>query len=98
MCSLAGMDHPAAALSSLIFTLSADPELAASALQTLRCRSDVELAEGGGRWVPAVLEAADPYGAVREMERIPGVDLVEVVFVELDEARSVSAGATADRR
>jgi hypothetical protein len=33
--------------------------------------------------VPAVLDSVDPYQAFRELEAIPGVSLVEVVFVAL---------------
>lgn len=77
------MEAIAPGLSSLIFTLTPLEELRAAALRTLAARSDLELGEPGGCWLPAVLCAADPYAAFRELESIPGVELVEVVFVEL---------------
>ena len=70
-------------LSSLIITLTALHVLRDSALAALAARPDLELGVPRGRWVPAVLVSADPYGAFRELEAIPGVELVEVVFVEL---------------
>jgi hypothetical protein len=70
-------------LSSLIVTLSGLSALRASALDVLAGRSDLELGEAHERWLPAVLTSADPYGVFRELEAIPGVELVEVVFVEL---------------
>ena len=76
------MEAPEAGLSSLVITLSETPALRASALADLARRSDLELGEPGGPWLPAVLSSADPYGAFRELESVPGVALVEVVFVE----------------
>ena len=70
-------------LSSLIITLTALPGLRAAAIAALATHPDLELGAPSGRWVPAVLVSADPYGAFRELEAIPGVELVEVVFVEL---------------
>lgn len=70
-------------LSSLIITLSRLPELRAAALSQLAQFTALELGELKEQWLPAVLTAADPYGAFRDLEAIPGVELVEVVFVEL---------------
>ncbi len=79
------MQAPEHGLSSLIVTIAEDPELRAAALAALTQRADIELGELAGSWLPAVLESADPYGAFRELESIPGVVLVEVVFVGLDQ-------------
>jgi hypothetical protein len=77
------MESPGPGLSSLIVTLSENPRLHASALTSLAARSDLQLGEPGGSWVPAVLESPDPRAVFSEIESIPGVVLVEVVFVEL---------------
>ncbi len=78
-----GMEAPESGLSSLIFTLAADPALRERALAALRLRPGLELGELAGRWLPVALTAADPYDAFREFEGIPGIEFVEVVFVEL---------------
>ena len=70
-------------LSSLIFTLAADPALRERALASLRLRPDLELGELADRWLPAALTSADPHDVFREFEAIPGIEFVEVVFVEL---------------
>jgi hypothetical protein len=70
-------------LSSLIITLTKLPELRASALQDLAINPALELGVFRSPWLPAVLTSADPYDAFRDIEAIPGVELVEVVFVEL---------------
>lgn len=78
-----GMEAPEPGLSSLIFTLTADPALREQALAALHLRPDLEFGKLAGRWLPAALTAADPYDAFREFEAIPGIEFVEVVFVEL---------------
>lgn len=85
------MDAPEPGLSSLIITLSEAPSARAAALATLALRPDLTLGEPGGAWVPAVLDSADPYEAFREIEAIPGVTLVEVVFVELPTPSTAAA-------
>lgn len=83
MSSVRVMDAPEPGLSSLIITLTALPALRGAAMVRLIARSDLTLGEPGGNWVPAVLTNDDPCEAFRELESIPGVELVEVVFVEL---------------
>ncbi len=80
-------------LSSLIITLTHLPELQARALAILSERADLELGVLGGHWLPAALASTDPQHAFRELEAIPGVDLVEVVFVELPAPASVAESA-----
>jgi len=77
------MESPEPVLSSLIITLAEEPALRAAALSALSTRPDLRLGEPGGAWLPAVLDATDPYGVFRELEALPGVVLVEVVFVEV---------------
>jgi hypothetical protein len=78
-----GMEASEPGLSSLIFTLAADPELRERALDALHLRPDLELGRLAGCWLPAALTAADPHDVFREFEAIPGIEFVEVVFVEL---------------
>lgn len=73
-------------LSSLVITLAADSSERAVALAALAARPELELGEPAGAWVPAVLESATPLEVFRELEALPGVTLVEVVFVSLPEA------------
>ena len=70
-------------LSSIIITLTRLPELRTTALSQLAAYPELDLGELREQWLPAVLTADDPYGAFRDLEAIPGVELVEVVFVEL---------------
>lgn len=77
------MDLIGPSLSSLIITLADHPVLRAAALTALAARTDLQLGEPGGSWIPAVLESTDPRAAFREIENLPGVTLLEVVFVEL---------------
>lgn len=71
------------ALSSLIFTLDESPALRAAALVALADHPDLQLGEVSGPFLAAVLDSVDPRAAFRELESLPGVRLVEVVFVEL---------------
>jgi hypothetical protein len=76
------------ALSSLIFTLSAAPELQAAAIAALASHPGLTLGEHQSRWIPGVLESTSPRDAFRDFERIPGVELVEVVYVEVTAPQS----------
>ncbi len=87
----AGMDLTGPSLSSLIITLADHPGLRATALTALAARTDLQLGEPGGAWLPAVLDATDARAAFREIEAIPGVVLVEVVFVELSHPTAAPA-------
>lgn len=78
-------------LSSLIITLSASEDLERSAFASLGRHPGLELGEPQGRMIPAVLSSADPYGDFRTIEAIPGVDLVEVVFVEMPASAALSS-------
>jgi hypothetical protein len=81
------VDQPALSHSSLVLSLAAAPDRCAAALAALQGRPDLELGTPSGRWVPAVLSSPDPLGACREIEALPGVEYLEVVFVSLAEAR-----------
>lgn len=71
------------ALSSLIFTLSGSRAERESALLKLASFPGLTLGAPQQRWVPGVLESASPQDAFRALEKTPGVDLVEVVYVEV---------------
>jgi nitrate reductase NapAB chaperone NapD len=70
-------------ISSVVITLSPEPALRAAALTSLATQPGLELGEAAEAWVPAVLEADHAPTAIAALEAIPGVLLVEVVFVEV---------------
>ncbi len=74
--------------SGLILTLSHDPALADQALTALRVRPEFTPGERSDRWLPLALEAHDET-ARRDLhdwlERLPGIELVEVVQVNFEE-------------
>ena len=77
-------NNPSApSVSSLVLTLCADPTTRAQALDALRARTDVELGPASGAWIPAVLESNDPRGAIEALQALPGIEFVDVVFVEV---------------
>lgn len=76
---------PAPAISSLILTLSADAVAEEAALAALRRHPDLELGEYQRPWLPAVLETATPKDACEQLRAVPGVEFVEVSFVEVPE-------------
>lgn len=71
------------ALSSLIFTLAETDARKGQALQALGRFPGLTLGEPQGRWVPGVLEADVPQDAFRHLEALPGIELVEVVYVQV---------------
>jgi hypothetical protein len=83
MCTEPEFNPETPAVSSLIFTLAADPAARAAGLDALSVRGDLMLGDARGRWVPAVLESNHPLEVLRELESLAGVELVEVVFVEV---------------
>jgi len=74
------------ALSALVITVSAEPALRAQALSALPRIGGLELGECQACWLSAVLETAEPKAAIAAIEAVPGVVLVEIVFVEIPSA------------
>lgn len=75
-------------ISGNIFTLSQNPELARTAMTTLEQNGPFHLGKGTGTRVPAVLEVNDPEAAQHWHDwarDVPGVEFVEVVFVQWDQ-------------
>ena len=83
-------------VSGLVITLSESPSERAWALAGLRSRSDLQLGELSERWLPVVLEKSDDESAeavFREISLLPGVEYVDVVFVQFEDGR-VRGGMT----
>jgi hypothetical protein len=74
--------------SGLVITLSADAALAAQAVAALSARSEFTPGERNDRWLPVAMEARDDAES-RELHdwfyALPGVDYVDVVYVNFDE-------------
>lgn len=74
-------------ISGLILTLNGDAELAAQAVASLRTRPEFMPGERNARWLPVAMEARDD-AASRDLHdwlnALPGVDFVDVVYVNFD--------------
>ena len=75
-------------ISGLVITLSPVAELAAQAIATLGARPEFTPAERNDRWLPVAMEARDD-AASRDLHdwlcTLPGVEFVDVVYVNFDE-------------
>jgi hypothetical protein len=71
--------------SGLVITLSQDPALARDARAALANRPEIQLGEQRGRWLAAALRVGNPRDEHAWIEQLPGVELVEVVFVGFGE-------------
>ncbi|MDQ8202412.1 hypothetical protein [Pelagicoccus sp. SDUM812003] len=71
-------------LSSLVVTLSRDPDLARLALDRIRDKRGLTLGELEGQYLPLVIEDADARPIHRWLEALPGVENVDVVFCAFD--------------
>lgn len=74
--------------SGLVLTLNADAVLAEQAVASLRARPEFTPGERNDRWLPVALEAADDAASRAAhdwLERLPGIELVEVVQVNFEE-------------
>lgn len=76
------------ALSSLVVTLSDEPETAASTISTIAAHESVSVAPPEGRYLPLTIESADARVIHHWLESLPGVRFVDVVFcsTEMDSA------------
>jgi hypothetical protein len=81
-------------ISGLVITLNSDAELAAQAVATLSARPEFTPGERNTRWLPVAMEARDD-GASRDLHdwlnALPGVDFVDVVFVNSDEDEALAS-------
>lgn len=83
--------------SGLVLTLSDDAALAEQAVASLRARPEFTPGERNDRWLPVALEAADDAesrAAHDWLNRLPGVDFVDVVYVNFSENDEAPASAT----
>lgn len=81
-------------ISGLILTLNADAELAAQAVATLSVRPEFMPGERNARWLPVAMEARDDAES-RDLHdwlnALPGVDFVDVVYVNFDEDEATAS-------
>jgi hypothetical protein len=84
-------------ISGLIITLNADAELAAQAVASVSTRPEFMPGERNTRWLPVAMEARDDAES-RDLHdwlnALPGVDFVDVAYVNFDEDE-VAAGMPA---
>jgi hypothetical protein len=83
--------------SGLVLTLNADAALAEQAVASLHARPEFTPGERNGRWLPVALEAADNAESRNLhdwLNALPGVDFVDVVYVDFSEDREAPASAT----
>jgi hypothetical protein len=75
-------------ISGLILTLNADAELAEQSVATVSARAEFMPGERNARWLPVAMEARDDAES-RDLHdwlnALPGVDFVDVVYVNFDE-------------
>lgn len=74
--------------SGLVLTLNADAALAEQAVASLRARPEFTPGERNDRWLPVALEAADDAASRAAhdwLNQLPGVDFVDVVYVNFEE-------------
>ena len=81
-------------ISGLILTLNADAALAAQAVATLSTRPEFLPGARNARWLPVAMEARDD-AASRDLHdwlnALPGVDFVDVVYVNFDEDEATAS-------
>ena len=88
-------------ISGLVVYLNADAELADAALIKMRQQASLELGEPSGQRLPMVLEtatAADSHSVADWLIGLPGVDHLDVVFVDLDEQPTPTAEPEPEQR
>ncbi len=80
--------------SGLVLTLNADAVLAGQAMASLRTRPEFTPGERNDRWLPVALEAADDAtsrAAHDWLNQLPGVDFVDVVYVNFEGEENLRA-------
>jgi len=81
-------------ISGLILTLSSDAELAAQAIATVSMRAEFMPGERNACWLPVAMEARDDAES-RDLHdwlnALPGVDFVDVVYVNFDEDEATAS-------
>lgn len=85
--------------SGLVLTLSTDAALAEEAVASLRARSEFTPGERNDRWLPVVLETAnDAASRVAHdwLNSLPGVEFVDVVYVDFSDDNEAPVSATSE--
>jgi hypothetical protein len=73
--------------SGLVLTLNADAARADQALAALRTRPEFAIGERNGQWLPVAMEVADDAASRAAhdwLNQLPGVDFVDVVYVNFE--------------
>ena len=84
-------------ISGLVITLSADPGQAARALSLLAAHPAVLPGERTGRWLPVAVESgndAESRALHEWVQTLPGVEFVDVVYVNYEPDDGVASSAT----
>lgn len=83
--------------SGLVITLSSDAKLAATALDQIAARPEFTAEARQDRWLPVAMEACDDAQS-RELHNwlhdLPGVEFVDVVYVNFNEDIGLGAPAS----
>lgn len=82
---------PSPVVIGLVLTLATGTPAEAAALAALRTRAEIELGARQDHWLPLVAATPFPRELHRWVESLPGVEHVDVAFVELPE---ISAAAS----
>ena len=83
--------------SGLVLTLNSDAALAEQAVASLRIRPEFTPGEQNDRWLPVALEVADDdasRAAHDWLNSLPGVEFVDVVYVDFSDDNEAPASAT----
>ena len=80
-------------ISGLVITLSSDAQLADRAVSALGERNEFNLGERNARWLPVAMDArtdAESRDLHDWISAQPGIEYVDVVYVNFDEDRTAS--------
>ena len=82
---------PAPIAVGLVITLRRPAQESASVLSILRQREDLTLGDVAGFWISVACCTTDPRQLHRDLEALPGVAQVDVIFVEMADGPSTEA-------
>ena len=78
--------EPATTIVGLVITLKARASESEAVVRTLAAHPELALGDTDSFWIAAAATTPDPRRLHRELEALPGVAQVDVVFVELSDA------------
>lgn len=88
------MTNPEPVVISLVLRLHEDAALRTATLATLRACAGIELGAVRDSWLPLVAETPTPRELHHWIESLPGVQLVDVTFVEVVPQLEAPPGAS----